>query len=275
MVLLLNKATRLFDEFLGLSKGYTAEIIFGMKTDTLDIGGNIIHKEKVQALDREKLVRVIRRFKGNIEQIVPMYSAIKHRGKPLYKFAREGINIERLPREVEISEIKIIKIKGDRLTIEVSCSSGTYIRTLAHDIGKEYGTGAILAGLRRNRIGELYIGDSASLDMIKGLSRKEKVPETSSWIISLQDLVRDIPSIYIKEDYIEIIKNGTRIREEMLHKKSFPLEKTGNPAKYLKSIISVRSADGKIIAIQRIIKGVLAYNKGILDKVSTKNVVIF
>jgi tRNA pseudouridine55 synthase len=271
----MNKATRLSDGFLGLPKKYRAEIRFGTVTDTFDSEGNIIYKQEVKRLEKVRLEKIINKFKGIIEQVVPMYSAVKHRGKPLYKFAREGVNIDKPPRKVEISGISIIQIKGSLLTVEVSCSSGTYIRTLAHDLGKEYGTGAVLSGLRRTSIDGLDVDSSARLEMFTGISGIDEIPEKSSWILSLQHLVKDIPSLYVKEKYIKPIKNGSRIRKEMLNSEPFSGKAAAAAAPYLKNIVTVRDMDGKILALHRIVEEAGPCGEWKPGKVFSKNVVIF
>lgn len=275
MLILLNKATRLSDVFIGLPKKYTADIKFGVITDTLDSGGQVIHLEEVKGLERARIQKVIKRFTGNIEQAVPMYSAVKHQGKPLYRFARMGVKIEKPPRKVDISSLEIINIKEDLLTVEVSCSSGTYIRTLAHDIGKAYGTGAVLAGLRRTAINGFDVDDSAGIENIIGLSARDTIQEKSRWIISLHRLLKDALSLYIKERYIRPVRNGSRICKEMLLGESLVPGKAEVRVHYLKDLAAVKSEDGRIIAIHRIIENISEFDKLVPDKVFTKNVVIF
>lgn len=147
MVIALGKTTRLI-RFLEEVKTYRAEIYFGIRTDTLDAEGTVI-EEKELNFSEEELYPLLKKYTGKIEQIPPMVSAISHNGVRLYKLARQGIEVERKAREVEIYELKILEINLPKIIIEVNCQSGTYIRTLADDIGRDLGCGAHLSGLER------------------------------------------------------------------------------------------------------------------------------
>ena len=275
MVLLLNKATSLSHDFLTLSKEYTAEIRFGMRTDTMDMEGNITGKTEVNELDLEKLGKILEGFTGRIRQVVPMYSAVKHRGRPLYEFARKGVDIKRRPRPVDISEIKILKQDKYLLTLKIKCSSGTYIRSLAHDIGIEYGTGAVLSKLRRTKIGNMYVGTAAGIGDIKDMGGCKELPSNLSWLKSLYDIFNEYPSLSVRQDYLKRIRNGSRLTAEMVEKKSEILSIMKTGVKTFPDIITIRSADGKIIAIHRMLQGTEKNNIKSLDEDLTKSVVIF
>src|SRR5690606_27044254 len=137
-------------------KCYEATLEFGEETDSGDLTGNIVFKapDSFTGVDRDALLGVLPEFRGEIEQIPPMYSALKRDGKPLYEYARQGIELERPPRRVTIYGLELIDFTGRQARLRVHCSKGTYIRTLAQDIGRRLGCGAHLHALRRTRIGD-------------------------------------------------------------------------------------------------------------------------
>ena len=161
LVICIGKATKVTELITNQDKQYRAEIKFGIKTNTYDGYGNIIEKNEVK-LDKQKLMHVIKNFIGDIEQIPPMYSAIKIKGKKLYEFARQGIEVKRKPRKINIKSIDIISIEETDNTaiIDINCSKGTYIRTLCSDIGDAYGCGAYMSFLLRTKNGDFNINDS-------------------------------------------------------------------------------------------------------------------
>ena len=215
---------------------------------------------------------VLRGFKGSIEQLAPMFSAVKYKGRPLYKWAREGMEIARRPRQVHIYDIEILKKERDQLTLRIACSSGTYIRALAHDIGKIYGTGAALCGLRRTKIGDIDIVDSSDIKGIIGLSENENLPEKCSWIRSLGHLFGGVPALIVKKEHIKKVQNGGRLSKDMLEPGHDALEKASNGKRLFNGMTAVRSTDGRLIAIHRALPEDVT---GSPDGFFTKSVVIF
>ena len=275
MILLLNKATSLSGDFMGLAKEYEVEMIFGLETDTMDMEGRVLNRIPVDSLDARRLEKIIKRSTGDIEQVPPMYSAVKHRGKPLYKLARRGISVERKPRQVHIREITIKDIEKERLTLNIVCSSGTYIRTVAHDMGKSYGTGAVVSCLRRMRIGDMSVDSAAGILEIRDISRCGRLPRKSTWIISLQDFFSDYPSLTIKGDQILKVKNGSRLSPDMLQEKNRFFNKAETGKRLLPGIITVKTGDGRIAAIHRV-AGIKGKDTGESEaRAFTKSVVIF
>lgn len=165
LLLCFGRATKFAGMLLDADKTYRAAVRLGVTTDTADAEGGVLETRPVevsQARVREALVQ----FTGEIEQVPPMYSALKRDGKPLYEYARQGIELERPPRRVTIHELRLLSFGGDQFEIEVACSKGTYIRTLAADIGEALGCGAHLSALRRTRIGDFDVTDACSLDQL-------------------------------------------------------------------------------------------------------------
>ena len=174
MVLTFGEATKFSQLLLEADKAYDASVTLGRETDTGDAEGRVIAEHAV-SLSEGMLARVAAGFIGVIEQVPPMYSALKHQGRPLYAYAREGIEIERQPRRVTIHQLELHDMRETRFGMRVVCSKGTYIRTLAIDIGRALGCGAHLSGLRRTAIGPFELADAWTLDALEALPEAERV----------------------------------------------------------------------------------------------------
>ncbi|MDO9600470.1 MAG: tRNA pseudouridine(55) synthase TruB [Azoarcus sp.] len=161
-----GEATKFSQMLLDADKAYEAGVQLGVDTDTGDAEGQVLATNPV-AVDEAQLRAVLERFVGDIEQVPPMYSALKRNGKPLYEYARAGIEVERSARRIRIAAIELVSFDGSRFTIRVDCSKGTYIRTLAMDIGAALGCGAHLCALRRTRIGEFVIAEGIPLSQLE------------------------------------------------------------------------------------------------------------
>jgi len=166
LVMLLGRATKLSNTFTNNDKEYVAKVFFGKKTDTQDASGKVIEEKNIDSLDIEAIKKALDNFKGEIEQIPPMVSAIKYKGKKLYQFARAGKTVVREPRKIRISGIEILDFKFPELTFRVKCSKGTYVRTLCEDIGMSLGVPSHMSGLIRTRSGDFLLEDSKKLDEI-------------------------------------------------------------------------------------------------------------
>ncbi|ADL07990.1 tRNA pseudouridine(55) synthase TruB [Thermosediminibacter oceani] len=164
--LFVGKATKAVEFFEETTKEYVAEMTLGTTTDTGDNLGHVLETKEVD-VDVSSILEVLRRFVGKIEQIPPMYSAVHYKGRKLYELARRGITVERQPRTVEIFSLELIKFEKPRVLFRVSCSRGTYIRTLCEDIGRALGCGAHLSCLVRTRLGPFQIFRSFTLEDIR------------------------------------------------------------------------------------------------------------
>ena len=167
--LCLGEATKFAGELLEADKAYDATIRLGVTTETADAEGAVLEVRPVVVTD-DDIARVLASFVGEIMQVPPMYSALKRDGKALYEYARQGIEVERKARGVSIQRIRLLSREGDVFSIAVDCSKGTYIRTLAEDIGKALGCGAHLAGLRRTRIGAYILPHALTLAQIEAVA---------------------------------------------------------------------------------------------------------
>ena len=161
-----GEATKFAGELLNADKSYRATLRLGIATDTADAEGKVISESEVNVSEAE-LSAALQRFRGDIEQLPPMYSALKRDGKPLYEYARQGIDIERMPRPVTISRLDLLSYNGRDAVFDVDCSKGTYIRTLVADIGDVLGCGGHLLALRRTRVAALMIDQTVTLEAIE------------------------------------------------------------------------------------------------------------
>jgi tRNA pseudouridine55 synthase len=184
-----GEATQFAGELLEADKSYDAIIRLGTTTDTADAEGRVLETREV-AVDRQQVEAALRQFAGEIMQVPPMHSALKKDGKPLYEYARAGIEIERAARPVTIHEIRLLSLGPDTLEIAVDCSKGTYIRTLAQDIGAVLGCGAHLAALRSTRIGKLDLASGITLDELTSLSFEER----EARLAPADSLLMDLPA---------------------------------------------------------------------------------
>lgn len=211
----LGKATRVAEYIIELPKIYRAGITFGMVSDTEDITGTLEVQEGVKMPEMEVVAGIIDTFTGEIEQTPPYYSAVKYRGKPMYHWIRQGKQVPRGKRLVKVYEMKLINYDRKHephLTLEISCSKGTYVRTLAADIGRIAGCGAVLSELRRLRVGPYGIENAFTLDMV------EKKVNTGSYEQLLQPIdsaLDQFPFLKLDESQIEGLKNGLFIPIEI------------------------------------------------------------
>jgi tRNA pseudouridine55 synthase len=164
LIICTGKLTKELNSLLGSEKEYEGVLVLGGTTKSFDTETEVVEIKPVEGITDELIHMTAEKFMGEIEQMPPMYSAIKHKGKPLYKYAVKGREIERAPRKVFIKEFDITKISLPEVSFRVLCSKGTYIRTLADDFGRSLGTGAYLKELRRTKIGDYKINDAIGLE---------------------------------------------------------------------------------------------------------------
>lgn len=189
-----GKATRVAEYLTDQGKSYRAEITFGISTDTQDSSGQPLQIRKVE-LDSEDFTRVIPQFLGKVQQVPPMYSAVRHQGKHLYELARQGVEVERDAREIRIDRLELLEWHSNefpKALFEVDCSKGTYVRTLCHDIGLALGCGAHMSGLVRTRSGPFKHADSYPLSVIE----EKTLLEDFSFLIPLNQVL-DLPRVWL------------------------------------------------------------------------------
>ncbi len=205
----IGNATKAAELLSADNKSYIAELVLGMTTDTLDSEGEILSQCEVNCT-REEIENVIASFTGEIEQIPPMFSAIKQDGKKLYELARQGIEVERKSRKVVIHKIDILEtdLKNNTVKISVDCSKGTYIRTLCEDIGLKLGVGAYMNTLLRTRSGIFTIDDALSVKEIEKLAEEGKI---ESALKSVDSVFSDMQSIHLNENQTKSVVNGVQM----------------------------------------------------------------
>jgi len=201
-----GEATKFSHFLLDADKSYRACIKLGVTTTTGDAEGEVMHASPV-SIKREQIEAALVSFTGPIAQVPPMYSALKHQGKPLYTYARDGIEIERKAREVIIHAITLERFESDELQIRVKCSKGTYIRTLAEDIGNILGCGGHLIGLRRLCTGHFELQNGLTLEQLEALSMEERDRQ----LLGADALISDLPEIVLDEESTYYLQRGQRI----------------------------------------------------------------
>ncbi len=171
LILCTGKKTKEIDKYQAYDKTYTGTILLGKSSPSMDLETEITSALPVEGFTENDIYSVRNLFIGNIMQMPPMYSAIKYKGKSLYKLARKGKSVERKPREITVSKFEILGIDLPEIHFEITCSKGTYIRVLANDFGEKLGCGGLLSSLRRTRIGSFSVEDAVNVDeFVKNLT---------------------------------------------------------------------------------------------------------
>lgn len=209
--LLIGKGTLLSKYLIEHDKIYEAVLKLGEKTDTADGEGKVLESQNVEQsiLKKENIEKIFNNLEGKQEQIPPMYSAIKLNGKKLYEYARKGIEVEVKPRTIEIYKLELIKIENMEITFRVSCSKGTYIRTLCEKIAEELGTIGYMKELKRIQVGEFNIKDSIT---IEELENQEIV---SNKFITIEKYFNDYEKIVLNERKLQLFLNGVQLTYEL------------------------------------------------------------
>lgn len=203
--ILIGKGTKFSKYLINHDKIYEVELELGKKTDTADIEGKIIEEKNVdEKYIKENLLQVLESFVGKQEQIPPMYSAIKKNGKKLYEYARAGEKVEIEPRKIEIYKIDLNKYDKNIITFVVSCSKGTYIRSLCEDIAKKLNTVGYMKNLKRLQVGEFNIKDAVYIDKID-------LKNVNEHLITLEEILRGIPCINLGEKKLKLFLNGVQL----------------------------------------------------------------
>jgi tRNA pseudouridine55 synthase len=202
----LGEATKFSHQLLDADKSYVATLKLGITTNTGDTEGEVTSRSAVN-VSHADFERVMQSFLGEIQQMPPMHSALKHQGKPLYEYARAGIEIERKARTVNIYHIALEDFNGEEVRFNVTCSKGTYIRVLAEDIGKQLGCGAHLIALRRTKTGGFLLEDTLTLDALENLSESER----DAHLLPVDALVSDLPEIELDDDSTHYFHQGQAV----------------------------------------------------------------
>ena len=206
----LGQATKVSGFLLNAGKRYQVVARLGQRTDTGDADGQVIEERPVPALDRGLVKRVLARFEGSQTQVPPMYSALKHQGQRLYKLARQGIEIERQPREIEIHGLELLSLEADALELEVACSKGTYVRTLVEDIARALGTVAHVIVLRRLGVGPYAEGRMYKLEELEALA-EQGMERLDELLLPVDSALKHWPSVELGADSAYYLMQGQAV----------------------------------------------------------------
>jgi tRNA pseudouridine55 synthase len=201
--LLFGEATKFAQYGLDASKEYVADVKLGEATDTGDGEGQVLERRPVVAGDAD-VARALEAFRGDIVQVPPMYSALKHEGQPLYALARAGQTVERAPRPVRVYELELVARREEFLRLRIRCSKGTYVRQLAVDLGQALGTVAHLAALRRTAVGGMRIDQAVTLDDLQALGAQAR----RAWLLAPDSLLAELPRIDLGDEQSRRFLNG-------------------------------------------------------------------
>lgn len=210
-----GEASKVTAFLLDSNKRYTCTAQLGETTTTGDKEGDILQTRDIDHQQLANIESILKQFRGNIQQIPPMFSALKHKGQPLYKLARQGIEIERKARDVTIHELNLIKQTNDTLCLDVLCSKGTYIRTLAEDIGESLGCGAHLSALRRTDVEPFDCSKLYSLEELQALADNNQLENT---LLPIDSALIKLPQIILNDEEAKRIKNGLKVTRDNLPK---------------------------------------------------------
>jgi len=239
LVVCINSATKLVQFLLHGEKEYGAVMRLGLETDTQDITGEVLRTHAGPLPDRGALDEACRAFTGEIEQLPPMYSALKQGGVPLYRLARQGKTVERQPRMVTIAELEVLGCEPPEATLRVVCSQGTYIRTLCHDIGSLLGCGAVMSSLERVRTGGFHVRDALPLAALEALSPEDILRDH---MIAMDDALRCLPEVVVDEALAARLRNGLSVTAGETRTLDIP-ENCGG------QLLRIRQAGGGLVGV--------------------------
>lgn len=199
-----GEATKVSALMLDDNKRYQVLVQLGVMTDTGDAEGQVLETRPVPELSRDDVLACLEKFTGEIDQVPPMYSALKHNGKKLYELAREGKSIERKARRISIFELKLLDFSRDQLKLEVFCSKGTYIRSLAEDIGHDLGCGGTVKELRRLEAGQFSINDAKTIEELTAMDERSLM----QCLISVDQPLQAMPAVQLSDEQAVCIQYG-------------------------------------------------------------------
>jgi tRNA pseudouridine55 synthase len=250
LLICINKATRIASYFTSLNKVYTAVMKLGETTDTQDAEGTVMAKNDYSGVDKELIRTTIKSFEGELLQTPPMYSALKYKGKPLYIYAKKGLNVPVKPRTIHVLDIEILDITLPFVSFSVTCSRGTYIRTLCHDIGEKLGVGAHLFELKRTAVGSFYINKSLSIDTLNLVNQQIELSQSNvlpKGIYTMDHALGWLPELKITKQLIKSVKNGMALNMSTFHNLSENLKTASG--------IRIKSPGGDLMAVGSFLSG--------------------
>lgn len=212
LTLYMGQATRII-EYMPDDKVYRAEITFGLTTDTQDIQGRLTGQKNASNLTLEQFNTMAREFVGAVQQVPPMVSAVHHQGQRLYELARRGLEVERQPRRITVYSLELLHNwdwgkPHPRVMVEISCSAGTYIRTICSDLGERLGVGAIMSFLLRTRAGRFGLDQALTLEELTGLNGQGRLADV---LVSVSNALDHLPMVWVSEGAVRAVKHGNRL----------------------------------------------------------------
>ena len=205
-------ATKISAYLLNADKRYWVRVRLGEVTTTADAEGEVIERSPTDHITEQDILQVLPRFMGRIQQMPPMYSALKHKGQRLYKLAREGIEVEREPREITVHGLDLLSTEIPEFELDVRCSKGTYVRTLAEDIGKELGCGAHVVGLRRTGVGAYGEEGMITLEQIERIADEQGLEALDALLLPLDTGLAHWPEVRLNADSSFYLKQGQAVQ---------------------------------------------------------------
>lgn len=210
----LGAATKFSAYLLDADKRYRVRVRLGITTSTADAEGDVLESRPVEGVDVQRIETVLAGFRGEIDQLPPMYSAVKHGGERLYKLARQGLEVERQPRRIQIFALELVAIELPEIELDVHCSKGTYVRTLAEDIGRELGCGGHVSALRRTGVGPFNetTVDFVTLDQLRDLADQEgAAPRLDGLLLPLESALGHWPAVRLSADAAFYLQQGQAV----------------------------------------------------------------
>ncbi len=209
LVILIGPAVRLSEYVSASDKRYQAIIRLGSTTDTFDADGKFIQQSQPVNVTEEQFEKILKQFEGEIEQVPPPYSAVKVGGRRAYDMARQGEEVELAPRKIQVHHLEVLEWAPPEVVVDVHCSSGTYVRSLANDIGTQLGTGAYLVGLRRTKSGRFSLRDAVPL---RKLQEAFQAGNWYQYLIPAAEALTDWPAVELNPDEVEEVRHGHRVK---------------------------------------------------------------
>jgi tRNA pseudouridine55 synthase len=207
-----GEGTKFSQFLLDANKRYIARFKLGIATDSGDADGRVLETRDASAVTRDAIENLLDDFRGEIEQIPSMYSALKHKGEPLYKLARRGIEVERKSRKATIFQLEMIEFSVDEFVLDIVCSKGTYVRSIAEDMGERLGCGAHICELRRVAAGPYQIEDAFTLDELKQIKAEEGVSALDGCLLEVASALAEWPAISLTESTAFYLKQGQAVQ---------------------------------------------------------------
>ncbi len=241
LLVCLGQTTRLIEYLVPGQKQYRATFYFGLTTDTLDAEGQVLAEKDTSGLTEVQLRQVLPAFVGRLDQIPPLFSAIKKGGQPLYKRARAGQTIEVEPRPVTIHALEWVSWQPPHLTLDIACSPGTYIRSLARDVGEAVGTGAHLVELTRTASGSWHLAEAVSLEQL------EHDPNWLHYLHPLDRAVTHLPQVILTEEMVLHVKQGRQVEIDLgSNGTDLPITRAYTPDGDFLAILTLAEPDAKL-----------------------------